>query len=266
MRRLMCAASLIALVACLRVAPTQAQVDLGRLASPLISIHLANAGKPYLPNIYVTALAFGRHGLVYGGGMVMVKNPSPHGSESFVPSGSVVLISHDGGKTWSKSVNSTHFSVSTPWTNHHQWPATYAAQQIVIDPHEEKTIYVVGCYGSLACDYPEKAPGGDLLLKSTDGGNTWNSVLYFRRTSAGRPTESNIQTNIGMNSRFREMLAKHPDVRPAQVRAVAIGLTDNQDVYAVVPGLGFLRSTDAAKDPFQNKVNRWASQLYYGDG
>ncbi len=92
MRRLMCAASLIALVACLRVAPTQAQVDLGRLASPLISIHLANAGKPYLPNIYVTALAFGRHGLVYGGGMVMVKNPSPHGSESFVPSGSVVLI------------------------------------------------------------------------------------------------------------------------------------------------------------------------------
>jgi len=115
----------------------------------------------------------------------------------------------------------------------------------------------VGCYGSLACDYPEKAPGGDLLLKSTDGGNTWNSVLYFRRTSAGRPTESNIQTNIGMNSRFREMLAKHPDVRPAQVRAVAIGLTDNQDVYAVVPGLGFLRSTDAAKT--------WAvADRYYG--
>lgn len=70
--------------------------------------------------------------------------------------GDGVYETKDGGKTWV----------------HHGLENTKQISQIILDPKDKNTIYV-GALGQLWGSNPERG-----LFKSTDGGKTWNKILF----------------------------------------------------------------------------------------
>jgi len=232
-------------------------------------------GAVALPHVLVTALGFASDGTIYGGGRYAV--PNPHQLSPVAATGSVWLVSHDHGVTWSERISTTSATVlrqaerlgPPAWHDHTRWPLDFTATRIVVSPHNQRLIYVAGCSGwteipmqgqqidggALGCT---GGKGTHILLRSANGGQTWQDALWLWPTVAGdfafgRKTPSMLTTNIAPTAALLAALAE-PNVWPQQTWDVVVDPHHENDVTASVANLGLVHSSDG------DRTWRYASQ------
>jgi len=206
-------------------------------ASPSRSSPLAfgplDGGRAAVQGVRIEALTRASDGVLYAGGFGVVGDDTqPHPQNA--PWGSVFLISHDHGATWSMRSNPAPRGgapVSRVWTDHTRWPPTFQVSQIAVLPHDPKTIYAAGANNAGVNHY---------LLRSRDGGRTWRDVLIWKRV-IGPGGDWALTTNIVVTPATRHILANQL-VRFGA--AVAIDPRNPQRLYLGTETLGVLRSTD----------------------
>jgi photosystem II stability/assembly factor-like uncharacterized protein len=86
-----------------------------------------------------------------------------------------------------------------------------------------------------------------MLLRSTDGGRTWQDALVYHQTGLGRATTQNVVTNIVKSPALMAILMRGPGVAPNQAYSAAVDPHNGARVYACVSGLGMLRSDNRAR-------------------
>jgi len=211
-----------------------------------------DGGKPVLPDVLVTALVALSDGTIYAGGHIMVKSTYAFATPPVVPAGSVWLVSHDQGAHWTRHVSTTSVSVvhqaasgTLPWTDHHTWPADFTANAMAVDPRQAGTIYAAGCTGTDALCL--STAGQHRLLRSTDGGATWNDAILFHTKSLLYTGLVDLTTNIAKTPALDAILKLGPSQLPGQALDVTIDSSDSQRVYACMSGIGVLRSNDAGR-------------------
>lgn len=194
-------------------------------APPMKPFTALDGGKALLPDVLVTAMTFRTDGTVYAGGRQVIAAPQQIPPVS--PTGrGLWLVSHDHGAHW------LQFS---------SWPADFSAQSIVVDPTNPRGIYVAGCIqGGPDC---EGGTGQDMVLRSLDGGQTWQNVLYFSRPSGGMPTTQHVVTNIMKNKALLSYL-RHYRWDPRVGYSLAFTPGPHPRLYACVAALGMLWSDD----------------------
>ncbi len=147
---------------------------------------------------------------------------NPRNSVSY---GDGVYKSTDGGRTWKHMGLTKSFQIG----------------RIVID-HKDPNIVYVGALGRLY------GPGGDRgLYKTTDGGETWNRVLYVDEQTGVvdvqmHPTDSDTIL-VATWERLRDGFDSHPGDPP---------MADGYDSYDPIkkwgPGSGLFKTTDGGKN------------------
>ena len=145
--------------------------------SPRITFHALDGGRAAVQDIRIRALVVAQDGALYAGGMgtASVVDASgnivnPHG-----PRGSVFLASHDHGATW--TIRVTPASALSPiWTDHTHWPVNFTVYQMAVVPQHPGTIYAAGV---------TNGGGFHSLMRSLDGGHTWQDVLFYKRIFNG---------------------------------------------------------------------------------
>ena len=192
-------------------------------------------GGPVLPHIKVTAMTTAPGGALYAAGVYVVRSKDPYAVNPVGSLGSTWLVSRDHGATWTRNI-STIDPKAFPkngiaaWTNHAALPIDFTPMSITIDPHNANTIYVAGCVDiDATCSRPTPGAGAHLVVRSTDGGRTWQDVL----------TTSTPIVGIG---------AKPPGTAlPTAGYAVLVDPRDSRRLYAAVNDVGVLRSEDAGR-------------------
>lgn len=195
---------------------------------PVHPFGVLDGGQALLPHIQVTTMTFEPGGAIYAGGRRMVAAPTS--IPPIAPTGSSVwLVSHDHGAHWlQRSV----------------WPTDFSAQNIVVDPTNPHVIYAAGCVGGDPdC---QGGTGQHMVLRTRDGGQTWQDALYFSRPVFGRPTAHNVATNIVKNEALLSVLQRYRVGTAAAVK-LTIVMRPRKRLYACVSGLGMLRSDDDAR-------------------
>jgi len=205
-------------------------------ASPAPTRFVAlDGGAPVLPHIKVTALTQGPSGTLYAAGVYVVRNTNAYAASPVKTLGSAWLVSQDGGATWARTVSTTDpatFPASgvAPWTNHRALPIDFTAMGIAIDPHNADTIYVAGCVDiDATCSQPTAGPGGHLVVRSTDGGQTWQDVLTTNMPIVG----------VGAKPLGATL--------PSASYSLLVDPGNSRRLYAAVQSLGVLRSEDAGR-------------------
>jgi hypothetical protein len=203
-------------------------------------------GRPVLPHVLVTALDFASDGTIYTGGRPVLWNP--HALSWLVPTGSVWLVSHDHGRTWTQRSATTSTTVLRqaalqqrvlPWRDHTRWPVDFVANTLAVDPHQPRIVYAAGCMNGatesysvryrdmgtslfwLECALLNADPDtqGYALLRSADGGQSWQDAVAHR-------VQGQASGVFG------------------QAEDVIIDPHNSQRVYVAVAHLGLLRSSD----------------------
>lgn len=152
--------------------------DAARPAS--IPFAALDGGRAVVPHVLVTALTVTPQGTLYAGGVYTTPNPAPYANRPIFLLGSVWLVSHDHGATWTQRVSTTDphaFPKSgvAPWRNHKMLPIDFTPARITVDPRNPRVIYVAGCTDSGGrCADPLDGP---MVVRSTDGGQTWQTSL-----------------------------------------------------------------------------------------
>jgi len=211
-----------------------------------------DGGKPVLPDVLVTALVALPDGTVYASGRVMVKSTYAFANPPVVPAGSVWLVSHDRGAHWTRRVSTTSVAVvhqaasgTLPWTDHHAWPADFTANALAADPRHPATIYAAGCTGTDALCL--RTAGQYRLLRSADGGATWDDAIVFHTKALLYTGLANLTTNIAKTPALDVALRTGPTGLPGQALDVAIDPSNGTRLYACMSGIGVLRSDDGAR-------------------
>jgi len=192
-----------------------------------------DGGRAAVQGVRIRALARASDGVLYAGGFgVAGDDAQPHPKNA--PLGSVFLISRDHGTTWSMRSNPAPRGgqpVSRVWLDHTRWPPMFQVNQIAISPHDPKTIYAAGVNIAGFSHY---------LLRSRDGGRTWQDVLIWRRV-IGPGGDWALTTNIVVTPATRHFLTNQL-VRFGA--AVAIDPRNPRRLYLGTETLGVLGSTD----------------------
>ncbi len=211
-----------------------------------------DGGKPVLTDVLVTALVALPDGTVYAGGHVMVKSTYAFANPPVVPAGSVWLVSHDRGAHWTRRVSTTSVAIvhqaasgALPWTDHHAWPADFTANALAADPRHPGTIYAAGCTGTDALCL--RTVGQHRLLRSVDGGVTWDDAIVFHTKALLYTGLANLTTNITKTPALDAALRTGPSGLPGQALDVAIDPSNSARLYACMSGIGVLRSDDGAR-------------------
>jgi photosystem II stability/assembly factor-like uncharacterized protein len=211
-----------------------------------------DAGKAVVPHVLVTAMAFGPDGIIYAGGRYMAPDTNPGALQPVAAAGSVWLVSHDHGAHWSQRISTTSLVVlrrnvvRDTWTDHTSWPIDFTANSITVDRTTPHVIYVAGCTGGdVTC--VAGVNGQHLLLRSTNGGRTWQDALIYHQTALGPATPRNVVTNIVKSPALLAVVARGPGVAPDEAFDVAVDPYHHARVYVSVSRLGTLRSDDGAR-------------------
>lgn len=187
-----------------------------------------------IPNILVTALDSAPDGTLYAGGRYMVRDADPYASPPAYPTGSVWLVSRDHGATWTQHVSTTDAKAfsrtgASAWTNHQALPIDFTPLGIAVDQRNPRLIYMAGC-SDLTATCAQPLPNGHLVVRSSDGGRTWQDLLAdasIVRTPALQRALLGGPSRIGL---------------PTVAYAIAADPRSDRHLYAAVDGLGVLRS------------------------
>ncbi len=196
-----------------------------------------DGGLAAVQGVHVLAMAMSPDGALYAGGRDTYDprtpdQPNPYGL------GSVFMVSRDHGAHWTKRVTREpspgYVAHYPPWTDHTRWPANFSVSQLVVDPHRPATLYAAGGFPfSRAVRGPNH-----LLLRSTDGGQTWTEILVRHINLASRMP---LVTNIVVTPANRQDLTYR---HIYNVLGFAVDPHDTRRLYAGTDALGVLRSTD----------------------
>jgi len=194
-----------------------------------------DGGGVVLPHIKVTALTQAPGGTLYAAGVYVLRNANTYAASPVRILGSAWLVSHDDGATWAQTVSTTDPKAFlargvAPWTNHRALPIDFTAMGIAIDPHNANTIYVAGCVDiDATCSQPTAGPSGHLVVRSLDGGQTWQDVL-----TTGTPIAGVGAKPLGATL-------------PSASYSLLVDFRNSRRLYAAVQSLGVLRSEDAGR-------------------
>ena len=201
-------------------------------------------GGAVVPDVLVTAMAFGTGGIVYAGGYTLARNPNDFESGSpTIPHSPVILVSRNHGATWAR----------------YSWGATFTALSIAVDPRNPLVAYAAGCYyGNTDCGGAYTAPSRSkpIVLKTTTGGVTWQSALHYAVLQRRNGLPVRIDTNIRRTKAFVDAIGfgkVYPAATPGTVAnvayatAVAVDPTRPARVYACLWDAGVIRSDDGGE-------------------
>lgn len=196
-----------------------------------------DGGRAAVQGVRILAMAMGPDGTVYAGGRDTRDARTP-GQPNPLGLGSVFLISHDQGAHWIKRVNDEpapgYVAHYPAWTDHTRWPPNFTVYQMVVDPRHPTTLYAAGGF-----PYGKGGRGSlHLLLRSSDGGQTWTDALIRRVNLNARPP---LVTNIVVTPANRQTLTY---TRAESAPALALDPHDSRRLYLVTDWLGVLRSMD----------------------
>jgi hypothetical protein len=196
-----------------------------------------DGGKAVLQGVHVMAMVVGADGTLYAGGRD-THDPRTPNQPNPIGLGSVFLFSHDHGAHWIKRVSEEpppgYVAHYPPWTDHTRWPSNFTVYQLVVDPHHPATIYAAG--GLPVSTGSRGRP--HLLLRSTNGGRTWDEILVHNVTLTTTPQ---LVTNIVVTPANRQDLTYR---HAYNAQAIAIDPRDPRRLYVGTDALGVLRSTD----------------------
>ncbi len=209
-----------------------------------------DGGAAVAPHIKVTALTQAPGGALYAAGVYVVPNTDPASVNKVTTLGSTWLVSRDHGATWDQRVSTTNPKAFpsrgvAPWTNHRMLPIDFTPMGITVDPRNPRVIYIVGCVDIRAtCSEPTLGAGGHLLVRSTDGGQTWQDALT---TSTPIARAGALPPGTAL---------------PTAAYALLVDPRDSQRLYLAVNDMGVLRSENAGRtwivvpQPQNNKIGR----------
>lgn len=192
-------------------------------------------GRTLVPHVLITAMTVLPGRVIYAGGIYTVPNNAPYANRPITLLGSVWLVSHDDGATWTQKISTTDpdaFPKSgiARWVNHSMLPIDFTPASISVDPHTPRVIYVAGCTDSAgSCALPY---GGPMVVRSTDGGQTWQTSL----------STSNIVQTPALRAAYQ-----YSGAIPTQAYGVVVDQRNSKHLYAAVSGLGVLRSVDGGR-------------------
>ncbi len=196
-----------------------------------------DGGQAAVQGVHVLAMAMSPDGALYAGGRDTYDprtpdQPNPYGL------GSVFMVSRDHGAHWTKRVTREpspgYVAHYPPWTDHTRWPANFSVSQLVVDPHRPATLYAAGGF---PFNRAVRGPN-HLLLRSTDGGQSWTEILVRHINLASRTP---LVTNIVVTPANRQDLTYR---HIYNVLGFAVDPHDTRRLYAGTDALGVLRSTD----------------------
>jgi len=198
-----------------------------------------DGGQAVAPHVLVSALTTAPDGTLYAGGNYAVPNTSAYANSPVYALGSVWMVSHDHGATWSQRLSTTDphaFPKSgvAPWTDHTAWPIDFTPAAITVDPHHPNVIYAAGCtdtggHSGGRCAFPL---GGPMVVRSTDGGQTWQPSL----------SQANIVNTPALRAAYQ-----YSGAIPTQAYAVVVDPRNSQHLYAALSGLGVVSSADGGR-------------------
>ncbi len=245
MRRLGVAALALGVALGVSVAPARGAVRPAPVRFPAL-----DGGGPVLPHIKVTAMTATPGGALYAAGVYVVPNTDQASGYKVSTLGSAWLVSRDHGATWDQRVSTTNPKAFpargiAPWTNHNALPIDFTSLGITVDPHNPRVIYIAGCVDiGATCYEPMPGTGGHLLVRSTDGGRTWQDALTTS-TPIARAGQLPIGTAL-----------------PTAAYALLVDPRNSRRLYLAVNDMGVLRSENAGRtwivvpQPQANKIGR----------
>lgn len=213
----------------------------GAAKSDAVRFAALDGGQAVVPHILVTAMAVQPDGIIYAGGAYAVRNADPTASSPLSLLGSAWMVSHNHGATWTQRVSTTDPHAfprygMAPWRDHTTWPIDFTPAAITVDPHYPRVIYAAGCTDSGGnCQEPGRPVGGPLVLRSADGGHSWQTLLSL---------------NTIVKSQALTAALRYASVTPTQGFAVAVDPRTSRRLYAAVSGLGVLRSENGGRSWF----------------
>ena len=203
-----------------------------------------DGGRAVVPDVLVTAMAFGTGGIAYAGGYTLTRNPNDfEGGSPTIPRSPVILVSRNQGTTWAR----------------YSWGTPFTALSIAVDPRNPRVAYAAGCYyGNTDCGGAYTAPSlsRPIVLKTTDGGVTWQSVLHYAVLQRRNGLPARIDTNIRRTKAFVDAIGlskRYPAASPGTVAtvayatAVAVDPTRLARVYVCLWDAGVIRSDDGGR-------------------
>lgn len=192
-------------------------------------------GAAVAPHVKVTAMTTAPGGALYAAGVYVVRNKDPYAVNPVTSLGSTWLVSHDHGATWTQDISTTDpkaFPKSgvAPWTNHAALPIDFTPMGITVDPRNPRIIYVAGCVDiDATCSSPTVGTGEHLVIRSINGGKTWQDLLT---------TTTPI---LGVSAKPRGTAL------PTSAYSVLVDPSNSRRLYVAVNDLGVLRSEDAGR-------------------
>lgn len=203
-----------------------------------------DGGGAVVPDVLVTAMAFGMGGIVYAGGYTLARNPNDfEGGSPTIPRSPIILVSRNRGVTWAR----------------YSWGTLFTALSIAVDPRNPRVAYAAGCYyGNTDCGGAYTAPSlsKPIVLKTTNGGVTWQSALHYAVLQRRNGLPVRIDTNIRRTKAFVDAIGfgkAYPAASPGTVAtvayatAVAVDPTQPTRVYACLWDAGVIRSDDGGR-------------------
>ncbi len=262
-RRLVGAAILatLPLASLLRPDGAASGMSLARLSSspariaPAEPVHIAPAEfsllgsrTPVLSHVIVTALTCMGRGTCVAGGRYIVPQTDQLASSPYYEAGSVFLTTTDDGAHWALHVSTTNPQAvisgieAKPWVNHATPPLDFTALSIAVDPTNPSIIYEAGGSCTLVCQVPLQ---GYAVIRSGNGGQTWENALVYKQPLQSVATAATIQTNVVKTAAFVTAILSHGP--PVEASGLVFDPRNHRHVFACTSGVGVLSTTNDAR-------------------
>ncbi len=263
-RRLLVGAAALAilpLAALIRPPDAASGMSLARLSSspvriaPAEPVHTAPAEfsllgsrTHVLSHVIVTALTCMGRGTCVAGGRYIVPQTDQLASSPYYEAGSVFLRTADDGAHWATHVSTTNPQAvilgveAKPWANHATPPLDFTALSIAVDPTNPSIIYEAGGSCSVICQVPLQ---GYSVIRSSNGGQTWENALVYKQPLQSVATAATIQTNVVKTGAFVTAILSHGP--PLEASGLAFDPRNHRHVFVCASGLGVLSTTNDAR-------------------
>ena len=247
-RRILVGAAALAMLplAALIRPPDAASGSSSRIAPAEFS--LLGSRTPVLSHVIVTALTCMGRGTCVAGGRYIVPQTDQLAPSPYYEAGSVFLTTTDDGAHWAIHVSTTNPQAvisgieAKPWVNHATPPLDFTALSIAVDPTNPSIIYEAGGSCTIVCQVPLQ---GYSVIRSGNGGHTWENALVYKQPLQAVATAATMQTNVVKTAAFVTAILSHGP--PVEASGLAFDPRNHRHVFVCTSGVGVLSTTNDAR-------------------